>query len=307
MKKSSNPAPDDGHLYSLAKLNVFERTYRALNHHFSRLGNPELIDPMTGERVSPNTLLKVISMEIDDLKGRLKLPADAVPAPSDPPSIGTVIRSLRETGRVDLSMVSPEDHSLTQRISMYGHDDEKPRSEGEACARGGGRPEQNPYDLMDDRQAMSHLAWNDGFGGVEPPNGQDPDALIEMTGAEIGEVIRNVVRLQLEQMSPDMDQDSPEKVLSLIPLPPDSDSDGLYVLFRYEPVGDGRHMRPVAHAYEEIGAIPNTVIQAMSSRGYLEAHERAAGVEYGLTPKALVEVGRELGYAVEATPDGPQV
>lgn len=306
MTKPRNPAPGDGQFYALAKLDVFERTYRALRHHFSGLGNPELVDPKTGERVSPDTLLKVISMEIDDLKERLTSSADAAPSEDFPPSIGTVIRSLRETGRVDLSRVSPQDHALSQRLAMYGDDDEKPRSEGEACARGGGRPEQNPYDLMDDRQAMSHLAWNDGFGSVEPANGQDPDALIEMSGDEIREVIRNVVRLQLEQMSPDMDEDSPEKVLSLIPLPPGSDTGGLFVLFRHEPVGDGRHMRPVAHAYEEIGAIPNTVIQAMSSRGYLYSYERPDGSEYTLTPKALVEIGSELGYAVEATSDGPQ-
>lgn len=66
-------------------------------------------------------------------------------------------------------------------------------------------------------------------------------------------------------------------------------------------------MRPVAHAYEEIGAIPNTVIQAMASKGYLHAYERADGAEYTLTPKALVEVGAELGYAVAATSDGPHV
>jgi hypothetical protein len=307
MDKAVTSVSDLGTSYDQAKLVVFERSYRALEAHFSKLRNPELVDPQTGERVSPDMLLKVFSMEIDNLKERLNLPADAAPAPSDPPSIGTVIRSLRETGRVDLSRVDPQDHALTQRLSMYGHDDEKPRSEGEACARGGGRPEQNPYDLMDDRQAMSHLAWNDGYGSVEPLNGRDPDGLIEMTGAEIGEVIRTIVRLQIEQMRPDMDPDSPEKVLSLIPLPPGSDTGGLFVLFRHEPVGDGRHMRPVAHAYEEIGAIPNTVIQAMASRGHLHAYERADGAEYTLTPKALVEVGAELGYAVEATSEGPHV
>jgi hypothetical protein len=96
-------------------------------------------------------------------------------------------------------------------------------------------------------------------------------------------------------------------VLSLLPLPPESDSYGLFVLFRHEPVGDGRHMKPVAHAYEDIGAIPNTVIQAMASRGYLYTYERPGGSEYTLTPKALVEVGSELGYEVEATSEGPHV
>lgn len=305
MKKSRNPTPDDGRFYALAKLNIFERTYRALDHHFSGLRNPELVDPMTGERVSPNTLLKVISMEIDDLKERLKLPEDTVSAPSDPPSIGTVVRSLRETGRVDLSRVDPQDHALTRRISMHGHEDEKPRSEGEACARAGGRPEQNPYDLHDDQQALRHLAWGDGYGSVEPPVGRDPEGLIEVPGAEISELIRNIVRLQLEQMSQDMEPDDPQKVLSLLPVPPEADSYGLFVLCRHEPVGDGRHMRPVTHAYEEIGAIPNTVIQAMASRGYLHAYERADGAEYTLTPKALMEVGSELGYEVEATSEGP--
>jgi len=69
------------------------------------------------------------------------------------------------------------------------------------------------------------------------------------------------------------------------------------------PEGSGSRLEPSRY-----GSAPgDTVIQPMFSRGYLFSYERPAGSEYALTPKALVEIGSELGYEVEATHEGPPV
>lgn len=303
MTAQSNQITGEDLRFAEGQMKLFQIFHRVLEKHFSDLGNPDMVDPLSGQNFNASLILRGLALHRDELERDFADMKDTLKVSSEPPSLGTVVRSLRETGEVDMSYVLAEDSWLTSRIMRYPQPGPDVLAAGEAAALSGGRPEDNPYDLMDDSQAMSHLTWNDGFSSVELENGSEMSSLMPVSRATIDAQILTIVRLQIELMNSDVEPI--EKVLVLEPFPSDSKLAGSYLLCNWVPAGDGVGCVTEPYKPEEVGFVPNTVVQAMQSRGHLERYESSR--LFGISEKALRDIGPQLGYEVvlpeDDTPD----
>lgn len=284
--------------FAEGQMKLFQIFHRVLEKHFADLGNPDMVDPLSGQSFNASIILKGIALHRDELERDFADMKDTLKLSSEPPSLGTVVRSLREKGIIDLSDVQPEDFLLTQRLSPFIGQEGDAAAAGEKAALAGLLPEENPYDLMDDRQAISHLSWSDGYSAVTPKSGSTPTPLIPIPQADVDEMIKIIVGHQMERMSKQLDDE--DQVLVIKRFITGRGPAGGYALCQFAPTATPGILGTVPYRYNEIGPIPNTVIQVMGSRGFLSEWDAPNGRDrtWSLSLKALQVIGPQLGYSV---------